>query len=90
MSDDGQPEEPVRLTENYEEYAKRIFNAFLADGTLPDEVRWDFPDYQRRNEKLDQTMHYLSHVVTDADIRSKDPEFDAFMRSQLQEMIRAL
>ena len=42
------------------------------------------------NKEWNATLHYFTHVVSDSDIRAKEPELDAFMRRQLREMIRAL
>lgn len=76
--------------ERYEEYALRVFKNFMESGELPEKLEWGFPDYTPQNKKLDQTFHYLSHVVTDKDIRAKDPELDEIMRTELRRMINDL
>ncbi len=84
------PAPPAKQMKSYEDYARRTFRDFLAHGILPDQIEWDVLQYDIENKQLDQAMHYLAHVVTDRDVRKKDPELDQVMRQELRDLIQDL
>ncbi len=73
-----------------EKYVRDAFNDFLENGKLPEEIPREVMGFDFGNKEWNATLHYFTHVVSDSDIRAKEPELDAFMRRQLREMIRAL
>ena len=45
----------------------------------------------RENDKaFDEAIHFLNHVITDIDIRMKDPEVNEAMLKKLGELIEDL
>jgi len=67
-----------------------MFRDFLEKGILPEEIPIELLGYDFGDKTWNGVSHYFGHVVTDADIRAKDPELDKIMREQLRNEILSL
>lgn len=72
------------------EYLERVFDEFLREGRLPVELPREIVGLNYGDAKWNEAVHYFSHVVTDKDIRAKDPELDTIMRAKLSELLGGL
>ncbi len=80
----------VRLTKTGREYVHNVFDAFLNSGDLPDDLSREIMGFDYGDKQWNCAVHYLTHVVTDKDIRAEDPELDEIMRTELRRMINDL
>lgn len=72
------------------EYIQSVFDRFVDTSDLPEEIPKAVMGFDFGDKQWNGTVHYLIHVVTDKDIRAKDPEHDKIMRAKLRCMIGEL
>ncbi len=64
-----------------------ILNNFIRTGKLPREIPPEILGARLGDKKLEQTVHYMAHVIEDQDIRDADPELNTIMLEKLKLLI---
>ena len=67
-----------------------ILCRFLQDGYLPKRLPRFLEGLRENDKAFDEAIHFLNHVITDIDIRMKDPEVNEAMLKKLGELIEDL